>query len=362
MPSEGVTSWPQLMEYLLQEYSGNEIDYLICAHTERPFVSKRTQRILCHVPGKVQNKLLPQRKYRAFARALQQIAASHSYIVACVWDSAKLNVHIYAALEKMGLTKRVKLLFYNHGFSHYFLPQEYNKFARSVTEMIMISKHAYRFDFERYPAMPFPVHILYNPINHQLFHPLPIEKRPTLRKQKGLDEKINFLWVGHDKPLKGMDVILEAWKLFYSGRENMTLHIIGAKRQLQIPGVLFHGTILNKELPKWYQAADIIVFSPLRNEGFGLVLSEAISCGCLAIATWGGGMVEFFNEEKHGIAIKEPNFLQSWVNGFQLAVEKLASHQQVHANDYLLPPQFDTYDEWSNKYISIFNSLASRLQ
>ncbi len=361
IPGDGATSWPQLIEYLLEQYDGNDLDYLICGNTARPFHSKHTKRILCKLPGNVQNKLFPQRKYDAFAKALQQIAATHTYVIACIWDSVKLHTHIYAGLEKLGLEKKVKLLFYNHGFSHYYSPREYSSFARTVTEMIMLSNHAYHFDFQRYPTIPFPVHVLYNPINHLLFYPLPSATREVLRKQKGLDGKINFLWVGHDKPVKGLDMVLEAWKLFYQGQENMVLHIVGTHRPMPIPGVLFHGKVLNKELPEWYQAADIVVFSPLRNEGYGLVLSEAISCGCLAIATWGGGMVEFFQEEKHGVAIKEPNFLSAWVNGFTLAVNRLPAHRHAHVDDYLLPPSFDTYDEWSRKYMAVFQNLEKRL-
>lgn len=361
IPNNGFVSWPQRLEYLTQHFSDNKLDYLICGHTDKPFQSAHTQRILCKEQGRISNKLFESKRFSAFEQALAGIAAKHSFVIVCVVDSIKLKNVLYQFLEDSGLHKKVKLVFYQCGYSYYLTAAEYIKFTRGISELILLSKNSYLYEFHRYPDMPYPVHVMHNPINHTIFKPLPQTERAALRKQMNFEGATQFIWVSHDKPVKGLQVILEAWKLFYTEKKNAVLHVVGVKREEQIPGVIFHGKIPNKELPVWYQASDVFIFSPMRNEGYGLAVAEAISCGCLGISTFAGGAVDFFKEGEHGIGINEPNFLDAWSNAFDKAIADLPAFQNTHKDDYLKPPPFATYDEWCTGFMAIFENIEKRL-
>ncbi|MES2777508.1 MAG: glycosyltransferase family 4 protein [Bacteroidota bacterium] len=361
IPNTGFVSWPQRLEYLTQQYDNNSIDYLICGHTDKAFKSALTTRILCKQPGAISNKLFESKRFGSYEQALAKIASQHRFVVLCVVDSVKIKNALYNFLVTSRLEKKVKLVFYQCGFSYYLTTEEYLKFTRGVSELIMLSHNGYRYEFNRYPNMPFPVHVLHNPINHQIFKPLPPAERKALRKEKEFEGTTRFIWVSHDKPVKGLQVILEAWKLFYDAGKKAVLHVIGVKRDEEIPGVIFHGKIPNKELPSWYQASDVFIFSPMRNEGYGLAVAEAISCGCLGISTYGGGAVDFFKEGEHGIGISEPNFLEGWANAFDKAIADLPAFQKAHKDDHLKPPPFTTYDDWCAGFIGIFDNIEKRL-
>jgi|GEM_PF-1003933 len=360
IPNDGFVSWPQRLEYILQEYKDNKIDYLVCKHTSKPLHST-TKRILCQEPSKVYNKVFEKKRFKSYEQALADIAAKHDHVIACVVDSAKMKNGLADFVKDKGLEKKVKLVYYQCGFSNYYSTEEHNRFATGLSELILLSHHSYKFEFDRYPDMPYPVHVLHNPINHQIFKPLAEEERIKLRSVKKMGDTVQFIWVSHDKPVKGLTVILEAWKLFYDSTKNAVLHIIGAKREEKVQGVIFHGKISNKDLPEWYQSCDINIFSPMRNEGYGLALAEALSCGCMCISTYAGGAVDFFKEEEHGIAIMEPNFLHVWAAAFDQAIEKLPAFQALHKNDYLKPPAFATYDEWCANFLAILGSIEKRL-
>ncbi len=56
--------------------------------------------------------------------------------------------------------------------------------------------------------------------------------------------------------------------------------------------VQFTGFIPEAELPRYYQAADLVVLPSVALEGFGLIALEALACGTPVVATPGGGAVD----------------------------------------------------------------------
>lgn len=56
------------------------------------------------------------------------------------------------------------------------------------------------------------------------------------------------------------------------------------------------GVIKDAQLVRYYQAADLVVIPSRDLEGFGLVVIEALSCGCPVMATPQGGMIEIIEK------------------------------------------------------------------
>jgi len=71
--------------------------------------------------------------------------------------------------------------------------------------------------------------------------------------------------------------------------------------------VIFTGEIYHKDLPRYYNLADIFVFPTLMKESFGLVIAEAMACGKPVIASRIGGVPTVIEDGKDGFLIKPNN-------------------------------------------------------
>ena len=152
--------------------------------------------------------------------------------------------------------------------------------------------------------------VIRNGVDTALFSYIPISKA---RQQLDLPdtEKI-IVAVGALIHRKGFDLIIsELPELISKHGKNLKLYIIGAQgaegdfraslfAQVKKLGlehnVVFQGAVLNEQLPVWYNAADVFCLAS-RGEGSPNVLTEAISCGCPAVATDVGAVREIMESE-----------------------------------------------------------------
>lgn len=122
-----------------------------------------------------------------------------------------------------------------------------------------------------------------------------------------------LLFVGAASVRKGFGYLLEAFRrLDHPGKR---LWVIGAvlpeTRALVgahgCEGVSFLGTVPNDQLSHYYSRADVMVL-PSIEDGFGMVLAEALACGCPVIASTNTGGLEAFDEGIQGfvVPIRDP--------------------------------------------------------
>lgn len=114
-------------------------------------------------------------------------------------------------------------------------------------------------------------------------------------------EPAHLLFVGRLVEKKGVDVLLAAMPAILASRPDARLSIVGhgplagqlreeAVRRGVQDAVTFVGPVPSVDLPAWYRRASIFV-APFREaasgdqEGLGLVLVEALGCGCPVITT-----------------------------------------------------------------------------
>ncbi|NUM50616.1 MAG: glycosyltransferase family 4 protein [Flavobacteriales bacterium] len=108
-------------------------------------------------------------------------------------------------------------------------------------------------------------------------------------------EKTNLLFVGRIIREKGIYHLVEALPEIKSQFPNVLLHIIGEGNERQeiqerviemnlSEHVRFYGHVPHSELPRYYSMADIFIL-PSFSEGFGLVLAEAMACGCISLCS-----------------------------------------------------------------------------
>lgn len=161
-------------------------------------------------------------------------------------------------------------------------------------KVIATSKTDAQYISSLYEYPPEKVFVLTPGVDLELFKP---EKRKRNNK--------NILFVGRIEPLKGIDVLLYSLKIL---NINTSLTIVGSgnkeiKRLKEIIKILkiripvhFVGKKTQRELPDYYNSADIVVI-PSQYESFGIAVLEAMACGVPVITTDVSGISTLFDED-----------------------------------------------------------------
>ncbi|MEO6053962.1 MAG: glycosyltransferase family 4 protein, partial [Chthoniobacterales bacterium] len=119
---------------------------------------------------------------------------------------------------------------------------------------------------------------------------------------------LRLLWAGTFSIRKGAHYLLNAWRESNFGR-HATLKIHGAitlpDRLLNpLPeGVEIAGSIPRDQLLQAYQQADALIF-PTLCDGFGMVVTEAFSCGLPVITTTSAGAADLIRNRENGLLIE----------------------------------------------------------
>lgn len=102
---------------------------------------------------------------------------------------------------------------------------------------------------------------------------------------------LRLLFVGNwSSERKGLPVLLKAFEILRAKGLALALAVVGSGNKGQvprpIPGVTYHGPVSDQaELAKHYQACDLFVAPSTGQESFGIVLLEAMACGCPVICS-----------------------------------------------------------------------------
>ncbi|HEY1793408.1 MAG TPA: glycosyltransferase family 4 protein [Opitutaceae bacterium] len=135
--------------------------------------------------------------------------------------------------------------------------------------------------------------------------PLPREQALAGRSRGG---KPTFVWAGTFGIRKGAHHLLSAWRDGQLGR-SATLKVFGSialpERVLRpLPeGVEICGSIPRPELMGEYLKGDALIF-PTLCDGWGMVATEAWSCGLPVITTDAAGVADFLSDRANGLLIK----------------------------------------------------------
>jgi len=139
------------------------------------------------------------------------------------------------------------------------------------------------------------------------FYPEPMSKNKILTMfDIRLRERL-VLFVGKLAHFKGVDVLLEAARLYegehpgeiitiIAGDGELTSQLKKLAKEYKLTGVRFLGHLDISQLRGLYSSADASIM-PSRREPFGLVAIEALACGCPVIATNQGGLPDIINDE-----------------------------------------------------------------
>ncbi len=189
---------------------------------------------------------------------------------------------------------------------------------------------------------------------------------------------INILFVGRLLKVKGCEYLINGFNMALKDnhlKNKIKLHIIGfgnekenlkkIVKDLEIENdVIFYGRIPNDVIYKYYESSDIFIMSSIVDshgyqEGFPVVILEAMSYGLPIIATNIAGVREILIHEYNGLIVEQKNALDIYeaiikmVNDHELLV-RISSNCLKEKNKY-------SWNTITNKYQQIFDQLMVKL-
>lgn len=141
--------------------------------------------------------------------------------------------------------------------------------------------------------------------------PEPISQESCRTGGTSETNKLNLIWAGTFSLRKGAHYLLEAWRQSDAGKF-AELHVYGSS---ELPttladgntaGISFKGAISRDTLMSRYEQADALIF-PTLYDGFGMVVTEALSRGCPVITTHKAGASSFIRSGENGFIIDHAN-------------------------------------------------------
>lgn len=188
---------------------------------------------------------------------------------------------------------------------------------------------------EKLGVPEFKIHVIYNGIDHQRFHP---SSREAARKMLRLDDAPFLLYVGDLKARKGCMDLLQAFLKLENRHPDLKLYIAGTgvmhaalQQHIEQTGVQDKVSLLGKvqhaDLHHWYNAASLTCL-PSYNEGVPNVLLESMACGTPVVATNVGGIPEVVNSNC-GL-LTEPGDVDALAQALDDALEENWNQKRIH--------------------------------
>ncbi|HLO11964.1 MAG TPA: glycosyltransferase [Pseudoneobacillus sp.] len=170
------------------------------------------------------------------------------------------------------------------------------KILQEASHVVVVGEGLHQEVKNEYKVADNKLSIINMGVNRNVFKPY---SKKEIRHELQIAEGVEpVLFVGNIIREKGLNELVEAFKLVKAKRPQAELFLIGASRNVSYrqelnsligEAVHFVEPVPQVELAKWMSAADVFVL-PSHLEGFGLVAVEAMSCHTPVIGTDVGGL------------------------------------------------------------------------
>lgn len=223
-----------------------------------------------------------------------------------------------------------------------------------------------------YDCPPEEIEVITPGVNTNLFHR--IDKKDAAKHiNENPDQKI-IMFVGRIEPLKGIDVLMYALKIYLhrNPRSDLKLMIVGGNnheratnyelerlKELQHtlrihPAVEFIPQQPQSKLPYYYNYADIVVM-PSHYESFGMTALEAMACGTSIITTDTSGVSSILDKELRNLIISANNPLM-----LATQIESVLKDQKKHEvlqKKVMKKVKEMTWAHVANKTLNLYSSV-----
>ena len=186
------------------------------------------------------------------------------------------------------------------------------KVISETDQVIAVSKDLKK-NAEKLAAPGSPIEVIYNGIDTEKFS-INDSARFSIRKRFGLGpQDFVLIFIGYLKKDKGIRELIHSFLDLSSSYPHLHLFVVGdgmerdlvqdvSTRQKTSGQLHFIDEILNKEVPDFLNAADVLIL-PSYTEGCPTVIKEALACGKPVIASNVGGIPEVIQDGNNGLLI-----------------------------------------------------------
>jgi glycosyltransferase involved in cell wall biosynthesis len=222
-----------------------------------------------------------------------------------------------ALLARKFCGRRTKILCTSHGGDLYGLRGWFFEWIKRLVvngcDHVTTVSHAMRFDILKMNADPRKISVI----------PMGVDLQERFVPTSRVDSRNSLLFVGRLVQKKGIRYLIEAMPIIRRAFPETKLKIAGDgpdRRELirladvlgLHDGVEFLGSVSNQNLARVYQSADVVIFPSVVDcsgdqEGFGLVLVEALGCGCTVVATDLPAIRDIVENGRTGLVVGQRN-------------------------------------------------------
>jgi glycosyltransferase involved in cell wall biosynthesis len=148
------------------------------------------------------------------------------------------------------------------------------------------------------------IEVVYNGLNHALYHPRRETEQQEFRRKQGLDRPFLLFISRLEHPGKNHVRLIEAYEAFRENTQMEHLLVLGGapwhgaeviearvRASAYAKDIRLPGFIDEADLPLWYASSEGLVF-PSLIEGFGLPVVEALACGVRVACSDRGSLPE----------------------------------------------------------------------
>ncbi|WP_443944230.1 glycosyltransferase family 4 protein [Pedobacter sp. AW1-32] len=191
-----------------------------------------------------------------------------------------------------------------------------------------------------------------------LAFPTPIQHKIKKNSKK----PIRFLYAGNQSIRKGTHLLYEAWRMCNLHSSQAELFLVGSVDPSMLMGksltenTIIEGNMPHNELMDFYKTVDVLIL-PTLADGFGMVISEAMSQGVPVIATENSAGPDLIEHEKNGWIIP-PNDVPSIVETIQSIVSDTDSLATFSAAALLKAKSW----QWEDYRKSLVNTVQQEFK
>lgn len=186
---------------------------------------------------------------------------------------------------------------------------------------------------------------------------------PPINQRK--DNKFRIIFVGLLNLRKGLPYIIEAWNMLNLPEEKTELLLVGnlqkdfyyyIKNKTFKKNIVFYGSTNRSTLKKLYYQSTIFVL-PSIEDGFGMVMGEAMACGLPIIATTNTGAPDVITDTVHGFLISPGSSYALaekllWCYEHQDACVAMGQHGKKHIRNF-------TWDNYGQRVYEIYQNILN---
>ena len=224
-----------------------------------------------------------------------------------------------------------------------------------------VSDYLKKWLVKKYKINPSKVSVIYNGVTGLK----PQKKDAKLISKYGLKDKTVFLSVGLLNNRKNPLFLVKVFKQLSLRYANLILFFCGSgpllsklKEQIKSKKLSKKIYILKPEFGneknKIFNLADIFLF-PSLEEGFGLVVAEAMMCGKVVVASNNSSLPEIVDDGRNGFLV-ETNNQKAWINKINILIENPLLLKNMQKNALKKAKRFYNWNLVAEKVLKVLRA------